>query len=61
MPVILTPTAYDQWLDPAVQQAASLKTLLHPYPSEELTAYPVSTLVNNPRNDVHQCLEPQAG
>jgi putative SOS response-associated peptidase YedK len=58
MPVMLVPTAYDQWLDPTVQQAEPLKALLRPYPSEELTAYPVSTLVNNPHNDGRQCLEP---
>ena len=58
MPVIMAPTAYDQWLDPTVQQAASLQALLRPYPSEELQAYPVSTLVNNPRHDGADCLEP---
>jgi putative SOS response-associated peptidase YedK len=40
MPVMLSPTAYDQWLDPTFQQAESLKALLRPYPSEELLAYP---------------------
>jgi putative SOS response-associated peptidase YedK len=58
MPVILAPAAYDQWLDPLFQHVESLTALLRPYPSEELTAYPVSTLVNNPRHDVPQCLEP---
>lgn len=58
MPVILDPTAYDQWIDPTVQQAEPLKALLRPYPSEELTAYAVSTLVNNPRHDAPDCLEP---
>jgi putative SOS response-associated peptidase YedK len=58
MPVILSPTSYDQWLDPTFQQVASLNALLRPYPSTALTAYPVSTLVNNPRHDVPQCLEP---
>lgn len=58
MPVILASTAYDQWLDPTVQHGESLKALLRPYPSEELTAYPVSTLVNNPRHDAPDCLEP---
>lgn len=58
MPVILAPTSYDQWLDPTFQQAEPLKALLRPYPSEELTAYPISTLVNDPRNDVPQVLEP---
>jgi putative SOS response-associated peptidase YedK len=58
MPVILAPTAYDQWLDPTFQRTEPLKALLHPYPSEELMAYAVSTLVNNPRHDAPQCLEP---
>lgn len=60
MPVILPSTAYEQWLDPAFQQIEPLKALLHPYSSEELIAYLVSTLVNNPRHDVPQCLEPVA-
>jgi len=60
MPVILAPASYDQWLDPTFQQAEPLKALLRPYPSEELTAFPVSTLVNNPRHDAPQCLEPVA-
>ena len=58
MPVILAPTSYDQWLDPTFQHIEPLKTLLRPYLSEELTAYPVSTLVNNPCHDAPQCLEP---
>jgi len=58
MPVILAPASYDQWLDPTFQQAEPLKALLRPYPSEELTAYPISTLVNDPRNDAPQVLEP---
>ena len=58
MPVILSPTSYDQWLDLSFQHVEPLKALLRPYPSEELTAYPVSTLVNNPRHDASQCLEP---
>ncbi len=58
MPVILAPTSYDQWLDPTFQKIETLNGLLRPYQSEELTAYPVSTLVNNPRHDTPQCLEP---
>jgi putative SOS response-associated peptidase YedK len=60
MPVILAPTSYDQWLDPHFQQIEPLQILLRPYPSEELTAYPVSTVVNNPRHDAPQCLEPMS-
>ena len=57
MPVMLPATSYTQWLDPTVQDLHALQALLRPYPSEELTAYPVSTLVNNPRHDVPECLE----
>jgi putative SOS response-associated peptidase YedK len=57
MPVILSPSAYDAWLDPSYQQVDPLKALLRSYPSEELMAYPISTLVNNPRNDAPQVLE----
>ena len=59
MPVILNPTNYDLWLDPAVQEAGPLQSLLQPYPSENMTAYPVRTLVNNPANDAPGCIEPE--
>jgi putative SOS response-associated peptidase YedK len=26
-------------------------SLLRPYPADEMTAYPISTLVNSPKND----------
>jgi putative SOS response-associated peptidase YedK len=58
MPVILAPPSYDQWLDPAFQHIEPLNALLRPYPSEEITVCPVSTLVNNPRHDAPECLEP---
>ena len=58
MPVILPPDAYAQWLDPAEQKPDSLQPLLKPYPAEEMTAYPVSRQVNNPRNDVPDCILP---
>ena len=51
MPVILSPASYDQWLDPTFQHVECLTALLRPNPSEELTAYPVSTLGNNPRQE----------
>lgn len=57
MPVILAPASYIPWLDHTAP-ADSLKALLRPYPSAELQAYPVSTLVNNPRHNAPACLEP---
>ena len=32
--------------------------LLRPYPSDEMTAWPVSTHVNKPANDDAECLKP---
>ncbi len=58
MAVILAPETYDLWLDPAIQEAERLQHLLQPYPSEQMTAYPVSTVVNNPANDTPRCTEP---
>jgi putative SOS response-associated peptidase YedK len=57
MPVILPPDLYDLWLDARCQDTEKLATLLRPYPSQDMTAYRVSTVVNNPKNDVPQCVE----
>ena len=56
MPVILDQKKYDQWLD-TKQKPESLKSLLQPYRSELMTAYPVSAKVNNPKNDSPECIE----
>ena len=57
MPVILEPGSYGLWLDPAAHASAQLRALLGPYPGERMVAYPVSTRVNNPRNDEPACAE----
>jgi putative SOS response-associated peptidase YedK len=58
MPVILPPAAYEQWLDPAERRPDDLQGLLHPYPTELMTAYPVSKMVNSPKNDSPALIEP---
>ncbi len=58
MPVILRPDDYAQWLDPAPQTPERLLPLLRPYPTDEMTAHPVSSLVNRPENDRPECLLP---
>jgi putative SOS response-associated peptidase YedK len=58
MPVIIAPSDYDRWLDPAVTSAERLVPLLRPYPSDQMTAYAVSPLVNSPTNDDPRCVEP---
>ncbi|MCB0193664.1 MAG: SOS response-associated peptidase [Anaerolineae bacterium] len=60
MPVILPADAYAQWLDPNEQKPDQLQSLLKPYPAEAMTAYPVSKVVNNPRNDDPACVKPVA-
>jgi putative SOS response-associated peptidase YedK len=50
MPVVLHPESYDEWLDADPRGVESLKELLRPYPSSEMIAYPVSTLVNSPQH-----------
>ena len=59
MPVILPDEVYDQWLDPKLEDAKQLESLLVPYAGKDLVADPISTLVNSPRNDSPAVLEPQ--
>jgi putative SOS response-associated peptidase YedK len=56
MPVILESKNYDLWLDSEATKPELLQPLLHPYPPEEMTAYPVSTVVNKPANDNAECI-----
>ena len=56
MPVILAPGNYEAWLT-----AKDPRDLLQPCPPEMLTAYPVSSAVNSPRNDGPALIERLAG
>jgi hypothetical protein len=47
------------WLDPAAAEPAGLLPLLRPY-AGAMTAYPVGTAVNSPRNDGPACVAPLA-
>lgn len=57
MPVIVQSTDYDRWLDPDFEDGKALQQVLRRYPAELMEAYPVSTLVNNPRNEAPGCIE----
>ena len=59
MPVILPPAAYEAWLDPAERSPDQLNELLRPFPAAGMAAHPVSTLVNNPKNDLPECVAPR--
>jgi putative SOS response-associated peptidase YedK len=58
MPVILAPDDWDIWLAPEAGNTKILQNLLQPYPDDDLTAWPVSTNVNSPKNDFEECIEP---
>jgi putative SOS response-associated peptidase YedK len=60
MPVILARDAYGVWLDPTIHEVERLQSVLVPYAAEKVTAYPVSTRVNNPANDTPECIVPLA-
>ena len=59
MPAILLQDDYNVWLDPSDQDTTRLKSLLKPYPAAGMTAYPVSSRVNNPVNDSPDLLDPE--
>ena len=60
MPVILPRESEASWLDPEEQDTAMLSELLLPYDSDRMEAYDVSTLVNSPRNNFPEVIEPVA-
>ena len=58
MPVILDPKDYGLWLNPRISAIESLKYIFEPYPSDKMEMYPVSDIVNSPRNDTLECIKP---
>jgi putative SOS response-associated peptidase YedK len=56
MPVILQEDTMETWLDEKTS-LDDLHRLTMPYPAGNMTAYPVSFLVNSPRNNGPECLE----
>jgi len=59
MAVLASPGIYDEWLDPRRKdgQLELLRSAPYPMP-DELDYFPISRLVNNPRYDAADCLEP---
>lgn len=64
MPVILAPEDYGQWLgsggDASSHELDQMRHLLRPFPAAAMKAYPISTYVNNPRNEGDACIAPLA-
>jgi putative SOS response-associated peptidase YedK len=57
-PMFVPRAAWADWLDPAAADAGPLTALLTASPGSGLEAYPVSTAVNNHRNNGPELVEP---
>src|SRR6476660_2014015 len=59
MAVLLSPDAYDEWLDPSRNRGQMHLLQRSAYHRDgDLEHFPISTLVNNPAYDAADCLEP---
>lgn len=58
MPVILRPDRWDAWLDRRITDTDTLLALVDEYPTDLLTEFPVSTLVNTVANNTPDLIEP---
>jgi putative SOS response-associated peptidase YedK len=58
MPVILSQDKYTNWLAPGAKSPDELHSLLQPYPEAGMECYPVSPMVNSPRNDSPEIVVP---
>lgn len=57
MPVILHQEDEAIWLDRERYDTSLLQSLLVPYDPDQMRAYPVSSMVGSPRNDVPECIQ----
>ena len=60
MPAILGPEVWPEWLGDLPADAARLKALLAPYPSENMVSWPVGARVGNVKNNDPSLIEPIA-
>ena len=58
MPVILERQYEEPWLDPSINDVNLLYSFLKPYDETQMKSYPVSTRVNNVRNNQPDLIEP---
>ena len=57
MPVIIAPQDYETWLKGGAEDLNANQRLLAPYPQEKMTAYKISTAVNNPNYNDSNCIK----
>jgi putative SOS response-associated peptidase YedK len=60
MPVILAAENWPVWLDEKAADAEELKSLLVPYPVEDMVIWPVDKRVGNVNNKDPSLIEPAA-
>ena len=58
MPVILDKEEEEIWLSPDINEASQLRSLLKPFPDDELEEWEVGAEARNPRNDYPEIIEP---
>jgi putative SOS response-associated peptidase YedK len=58
MPSILLPEHEDRWLSKTPLNAEALNEILAPFPAENMSMYPISSLVNNPDADDERIIRP---
>jgi putative SOS response-associated peptidase YedK len=58
MPVVLSPRNWPAWLGEVSLAPARLRAMLVPYPSDEMTCWPVSPRVGNVKNNDPSLIEP---
>lgn len=57
MPVILPENAWEEWLNPLINNAQQVLPLLKPYAYEGMIANAVSAIVNSPTRDSPECIQ----
>ena len=58
MPVIVDEPTALEWLKPGEMTDEHAKSICVPYPADRMAAYQVSSIVNNARNEVPECIVP---
>jgi putative SOS response-associated peptidase YedK len=57
MPAVLAESDWDRWMDTAFSDTDKLSELLRPFEPKALQAWPVSRLVNAPKNQGPKLIE----
>jgi len=58
MPVIIAPENWPAWLGETPADPEHLKSLLVPYPAEDMVIWPVDKRVGDPKNKEPSLIEP---